>query len=176
MAKRFANILVALSFVMIAPAHASDVEKFAEKIQKLEPWAFADRDEFKAIAADYNRIGKDFQSIPVEDAREIVKQIAAETPDDFDLETASKLYVLLRFYFAVPEYVERSEYRAFGGGWGVPDDGNDRLGVLWPLSVEDEQLKLTSQFRLFKGADYRPLDEFDHFNKKYGPRKKAESN
>jgi hypothetical protein len=172
MSLRITSVLVTYFFCMgLSYAHASEIDKFVETIQRLKPWAYADRDKFKAIADDYNRVGKDFQSVPVEDARQIVKQIADELPVGGDVETASKLYVLLRFYFAVPEYVERSEYRAFGGGWGVPEDDKGRLGTLWPLAVENNELQLTSQFRLFKGAAYRALDEFDHFNKNYGPRK-----
>lgn len=90
----------------------------------------------------------------------------------YDVSAMSRLYVLNRYIFNVPEKA-KFERAAFGGWLGVPYN-SQKVNDLWPLTFDKNgKLSLTEQFRGYSGDDYQALQEFDYFNEKYGLRRKA---
>ena len=90
----------------------------------------------------------------------------------FNVAAMSRLYVLNRYLFNVPEKA-RFEKGTFGGWMGVPAD-SEWINLLWPFTIDEAgTLTLTGQFHGYMGDDYLALQEFDDFNKKYGGRKIA---
>ena len=90
----------------------------------------------------------------------------------FNVAAMSRLYVLNRYLFNVPEKA-RFEKGTFGGWMGVPAD-SESINLLWPFTIDEAgTLTLTGQFHGYMGDDYLALKEFDDFNKKYGGRKIA---
>lgn len=85
-------------------------------------------------------------------------------------EAFSRIFVLNRALFAVPEWVDRSGLQAWGGFVGVPVvDG--RVGLLWPLArTHSGGLVLAHPWRGYMGADYAGVAEFDYFARRFGPR------
>ena|ERR1041384_3360545 len=87
-----------------------------------------------------------------------------------DVASMSRLYVLNRYLFDVPDKVPMGE-RRFGSFFGIPHDSQS-VNEMWPLSVDDKgKLALTGSFKGYFGEEYLPLQEFDYFKEKYGPRK-----
>ena len=89
-----------------------------------------------------------------------------------DVTAMSRLYVLNRYVFNVPEKAS-FERSTFGGWMGVPHD-SQWINLLWPFSVDEKgKLTLTGQPSGYLGDEYKALQEFDYFNEKYGVRRKA---
>ena len=91
--------------------------------------------------------------------------------------SASKLFVLLRLLFDVPEEYPRDEARFFGG-WIIlrvhedeiltmdaptREDGNMMVNLLWPLTYENEQLVLQGTIFAYRGFPYDGMGEYDYF-------------
>jgi len=90
----------------------------------------------------------------------------------FDVSAMSRLYVLNRYVFDVPEKAS-FERSTFGGWMGVPHDSSS-INLLWPFTVDERgKLTLTGQFSGYSGDDYLALQEFDYFKEKYRVRKNA---
>jgi hypothetical protein len=82
----------------------------------------------------------------------------------------SRLYVLNRYLFDVPERVPVGT-RGFAGFKGVPSDAGG-IDELWPFSrTPHGGLVLTGQFKGYNGEDYLAVEEFDYFRHQYGLRK-----
>ena len=81
--------------------------------------------------------------------------------------------MLLRYYFAVPEFEEPKSVKFFVG-FSVPVDDRGKVNVLWPLiPAKDESLHLGNRFGQSLGPPYDALAELEYFAKRYGPRKLA---
>jgi hypothetical protein len=127
------------------------------------------------VKKDWSNLGRQFRRYRVEEARSIVQRLAKEAEAELAkrksvmIDTHNNLYVLNRFYFAVPEWELRSNGKQFGFK-GVPTrDGEENL--LWPLETDsNSQVFLASPFQGYFGAQYDAVGEFDHFNRVYGPR------
>jgi len=85
----------------------------------------------------------------------------------------SKIYVLNRFYFAVPSQEKASNAKYFAGWFGVPLT-NKCVNLLWPLQEGGGgELYLTGVCAGYSGPRYEALKEFDYFSATYGVRKLA---
>lgn len=82
----------------------------------------------------------------------------------------SRIFVLNRYIFAVPEQVPWDSFPGFGS-IAIPGDSSDDLDILWPLSVgADGELELTGTFTIYMGPEYLSVEEFDYFREQYGAR------
>jgi hypothetical protein len=103
--------------------------------------------------------------------RAVTKAFVAECRANgtYTIAAMSKLFVLNRFVFNVPEHAKFSG--PFFGGWeGVPHDERE-MNVMWPLSHgKDGQLELSGAYGGYSGERFRALEEFDFFLRKYGRR------
>jgi hypothetical protein len=93
--------------------------------------------------------------------------------NSYDVDSMSRLYLLNRYIFDVPEKAEFSR-STFGGWMGVPHSSQE-INLLWPLSFDrNGKLALTGRFAGYMGDDYLALEEFDHFKETYGQRPRKE--
>lgn len=103
--------------------------------------------------------------------REAVKHLVINNKE-YDPRLMSKLFLLNRYIFAVPSRCKRKEVRLFGNWNGIPYD-DEYINLLWPFQLMAKgTLDIVSDFRGYYGEAFRPLDEFDYFNKKFGRRKR----
>jgi hypothetical protein len=101
--------------------------------------------------------------------RFVARHISQKT---YDIASMSKLFVLNRFLFAVPEKVKVAA-PFFGGFEGVPYN-QSVMNVMWPLSFSDGgHIRLSGRYSGYSGDNYLAVQEFDFFLKKYGRRKLA---
>jgi hypothetical protein len=90
--------------------------------------------------------------------------------DSYDVSTMSRLYLLNRYIFNVPNKVPLG-LRRFAAFFGMPYD-SQWINELWPLSTDEKgEMVLTGEFRGYFGEVYLALEEFDHFRERYGLRR-----
>jgi hypothetical protein len=109
---------------------------------------------------------------PAELRNILVKYVAGLRADDPDkLGSLSKIFVLNRMFFNVPDDDRLDNVQFFGGWNGVPF-GNGKVNMMWPVSMTKEGgFKIAGYFCGYFGPEYSPLDEFDFLLKRYGKRK-----
>lgn len=142
------------------------VEAVATILESSPAWSQADADRTKILAC-LQRLS-DYESPFL---RAGMKKVVAGriSKKEYDGATMSKLFVLNRFLFAVPEK-EKFAGPFFGGFQGVPYDQHE-MNVMWPLShAKDGQVQLTGRFSGYSGHNHLAVQEFDFFLKKYGRR------
>jgi len=115
------------------------------------------------------RISKyDLETIREAEGQFISKQ--RTLPTGYDVAAMSKLYVLNKYLFALPEEARIDSARFFGGWLGVPHDSDD-VNLLWPFSKsEPDRLSLTGTFGGYNGDDYLALEAFDYYRRTFGRR------
>jgi len=110
------------------------------------------------------------QKFAIPDVRALLVEFVRSVPDGTGrLDQVGKIFVLNRLLFNVPEPRPSRRVDRGHGGWFVPVY-NGRPDMLWLLSFDHGQLKLTGRFVGYSGALYDPLREFDRFECTYGPR------
>jgi hypothetical protein len=85
----------------------------------------------------------------------------------------SKLYLLFRVFFIVPEAISRAEAKVFGG-WnhpsiGRPDESTFQLSWAVQLNAEG-QPEVRGLYKSYRGRPYDAVGEFEHFAKNFGRR------
>ncbi len=172
-----ATVAVAAAWCLLAEPSQAEEDPLNAVLQALEAapgWALMPANEIEQKGAKLMEAMRECAQLPESDLRRLVQRFVAahaDSPISGDEVSAwSKIYVLNRFYFAVPSTEARSEVKIFGGWSGVPQEP-DRLGILWPLEEEpDKTLRLAGTLQGYFGPNYRALEEFDFFSKKYGRR------
>lgn len=100
------------------------------------------------------------------------------------LPSASKLHVLLRLLYDVPEDYPQDQAKFFGGWMSllVREDGSLTMGVpthaygsgtvdlLWPLGYQDGQLVLKNNYFAYSGFPYDGIGEYDYFTSRFALR------
>jgi hypothetical protein len=154
---------------------ASETSDFIARVEASPGWARLNEDELKKHAAEIDKLGRDFQSFSVEEVRDIVTELQKraslkkEQPGE-PIDSMSRVYVLLRFYYDVPEYEDKKKVKFFGGWVGIKER-EERFNILFPLSKDDDgSLHTTGAFQGYMGPGYNAVSESDFFNRRYGPR------
>jgi hypothetical protein len=148
-----------------------------ERVKEASPWTSVTRNDLQGATTELDALGVEFQNFPAQDARAIIEQLSVDAVSDVSpgepFDSWSKMYVLLRYYFRVPQSERAEEVKRFGGWAGVPKNG-EFVDTLWPLKERpDGSLHLNDTFGGYSGARYDALGEFDHFDRMYGPRQGA---
>lgn len=153
---------------------ATEIADFIERVEASPAWAKFNEDELKKHAAEIDKLGQEFQSFSVEEAREIVRELQnlafLKRGLGEPIDSMSRVYVLLRFYYDVPEYEHKDKVKFFGG-WSGIKEREESFNILFPLSKGDDgKLHIVSAFEGYMGSGYNAVSESDFFNRKYGPR------
>ncbi|WP_254507626.1 hypothetical protein [Anatilimnocola floriformis] len=169
--------LMCLGSFAFADNKPDPTAEFVTRVQSASSWTTKTRnDDDLKQAAEYDLLGAEFCNLTPEQARQAVKMledsaVAKESVID-KIESRGRIYVLLRYYFDIPEYESSKKVEYFGGWLGVPQK-SDQVNLLWPLKREKNgQVTLHGRFQGYMGDRYDALGEFDFFNKKYGRRQK----
>jgi hypothetical protein len=148
------------------------MEEIKDVLVKMYPWARLEQNEMdlkKMILIDLKKISK----YSIQEIRSGVKSFIDEcinSKEGYNTDQMSKLYVLNRYLFNLPEYVDINEPR-FAAIRGIPVK-NDKINLLWPLEkIGKNELQITGIFKGYSGESFLALKEFDFFNEKYGVKK-----
>jgi hypothetical protein len=151
---------------------ASDIEKIVEA----PDWTRPEADELinkkvgvergKKILASLEK----YRDLSPEKARQFVALLSS-SGEKHDLNIAGKIYIFNRLYCNVPERVEKTGWKFFGGWGSVPDDGIT-VGALFPLKeTNDGKLELHYVSGSYTGPSYEGIKEFDFLLQRFGKRK-----
>jgi hypothetical protein len=165
--------MVALVLTMLSvSARASDatINRVVRTLETCPAWTSASDDlSRKRILVCLESISKNDLNV-VRMAMERYIRIKMKR-NSYDVDSMSRLYLLNRYIFDVPEKAEFSR-PTFGGWMGVPHSSQE-INLLWPLSFDrNGKLALTGRFAGYLGDDYLALEEFDHFQQTYGERRR----
>ncbi|MBI3586726.1 MAG: hypothetical protein HY088_06320 [Ignavibacteriales bacterium] len=88
------------------------------------------------------------------------------------IDNLSKVYLLLRVIFDVPQSIERKQAKVFGG-WDHPsiEERAEVFNLLWPLELKDSKIQVKGTFSGYHGIIYDAVGEFDFFKAKFKTRK-----
>ena len=100
----------------------------------------------------------------VEQALENFQKTHQSVSDD------SKLFLILRVAFDLPESVSPGAILRFGGWLDASGSGNMETNAAWPISWNTSSPKLVAGFTLFEGSRYDARLEYQYFLKKYAMR------
>ena len=149
-------------------------QEFIKLLDAAPAWGLMSSDDLGIKGPQLDKVGAEFQRLSPKTARDIVMRYSdicgKRTGNGEPTTSLSKLYVLLRFYFAVPRTAPSAGASYFGGWIGVPQSGG-YTSPLWPLEESaNGTVYIAGTLKGYNGAIYDAAGEFDSFAKKYGPR------
>lgn len=134
------------------------------KILKLSPWSTR---HYKKEAWDRMiKTAKLLQETSPGIVKKALEQFIRRTmwEDDSDQQW-SKVFLLLRVMFLLPE-AEDPSHACFFGGWVIPwrvSKIESEVNLGWPVLWEGNTPKLVSEFNGYKGPPYRGEDEYMYY-------------
>jgi hypothetical protein len=162
-------IFLLLIHIGISQADQFDVDSAVKDIIAAPDWTVMNEKSLLIEGDKIIKILAKYCDLPSNNVRMLIQKLS-ESGDEFNLSIGSKIYILNRMFFNVPEIADRSGWKFFGGWAGVPINGS-RVSALFPLSITDDGLtKIKNVFGGYSGASYRGLEEFDFFLERYGRR------
>jgi hypothetical protein len=122
---------------------------------------------------------EEIRQYPLDVVRAGIKQYVSkkqESATGYDVAEMSRLYLLNKYIFVIPEKVPFGLARFFGGWSGIPH-GSEGTELLWPFSKNpDGTLSLTGDFGGYNGPKYAAIDAFDYYREVFGKRKMHNQN
>lgn len=152
---------------------AFDVEVAVNEIAAAPSWSRMSPERRLIDAPILLRILEKYLKLEPADARKLVERLAEVSKKDQDTRSSidGNIYVFNRLYCNVPEKVEQTTWKFFGGWVGVPLK-DSVVDAMYPLTPgKDRKLELTGSFRGYFGPQYRGLSEFDFLLDRFGKRK-----
>lgn len=152
-----------------AAPQEQNVKKAVEIIDGVPPWSAK---EYKAADLDaLLAAARQVAGLPLDDVRKAVAHLCdpGRSPQG-SLESASRVFVILRATFQVPAIIEVAKAKSFGG-WVRPDAAPGKYLLLWPLKDQDGRIVGVENFRGYFGASYDGASEFDFFRSQFAIRK-----
>jgi hypothetical protein len=136
-------------------------------IETVPPWTSHCGD---AQAVQLRSAARQIQKFAPAEIREGIQDfLNVHREDDDYLASLSKVYVLLRAVFNVPQEISREEAKTFGG-WVHPSvlQKSGSYDLMWPLGLnEKSEVIFVGQFEGYFGSEYDAMGEFDYFSSKY---------
>jgi hypothetical protein len=84
----------------------------------------------------------------------------------------TKLFLINRYIFNVPEWENSERARTYGGFFPIPRE-NGKVNVMWPLAINRSgEVELIGQSVGYLGDRFLAVEEFDFFLQEHGRRPK----
>ncbi len=113
---------------------------------------------------------KELQTYPKADLREALDGFyGTKGPNSFNLEEDAKTFILLRIYFGVPEQIQKSSAKFFGGFVFPENNSEIYYNFVWPLVFNNGIIEKIGSCGFGSGV-YDVLGEFDFFDSTFGVR------
>ena len=148
----------------------SSSEALAKKIQACPAWSEEDIKKME-VKIKIQSCLTEIAEHDITLIREALSKLLSD--DDVSTATLSRVFLLNRFLFEVPES-SSLDYKIFGGWVGIPIDAG-KINRLWPISRDAKgNLIIVGEFGGYFGHRYQALEEFDWFHHTFGLRKKTD--
>jgi hypothetical protein len=146
-----------------------EVEVIASQILSCPAWDEIEKGYIKKVESKITKCLALVSEHDITILRKALVILFSQYPQDTSL--WSRVFLLNRYLFRVPEK-SPIDGNLFGGWAGVPIE-NGLVNRLWPFSYDGQNnLQLVGEFEGYFGNSYRGVDEFDYFQRKFGPRRK----
>lgn len=150
--------------------HTLDQKRFADLLVKIRPWQSALKEDYKT--QDWDRLVETAQIVQKFTPSSVRNVLEESQTNQIGLDD-SKVYLLFRVMFALPEHAPAKEQ--FGFGWWIqtefPDESpinkDGTVNLAWPISWNNGRPHLISGFQGYEGPPYRAAPEFDYLMKHY---------
>ena len=163
---------ILIFFYFILRATLVGAEDVAAILRNVPAWTSISPSDDRSARLLCEELGPVLKVDPDKLRADLVRYIRIHEHDENALDEQSKIFVLNRMFFDVPSSDRQEDAQFFGGWRGVPLI-NGRVNLMWPVGIDRYgQLVLVGRFGGYFGPNYRPLEEFDFFRKKYGIRVK----
>jgi len=145
-------------------------QRFLDLLATIRPWQSALKEDYKA--QDWDRLvetARIMQKFTPSSVQNVLKESQTNNIGFDD----SKVYLLFRVMFALPEHAPAREL--FGFGWWVqmefpdetPNNKDGTVNLAWPISWNNGKPLLVSGFQGYQGPPYDAVAEFDYLLKHY---------
>jgi hypothetical protein len=120
------SVILAYSTALLQPEprQSEELTAFLTSAEAISTWASTKVDKDGVQAAEYSRVGEQFQRLSPEDARKavsILEERAMKKDSVLEQHRAlSRIYVLTRYYINVPEFEVESKVKSFGSFDSIP--------------------------------------------------------
>lgn len=182
--QRIILLLILLTVAFIGCKKSDDVcpmeaKEIVEKLETCPAWSeiYPSSEMYPDNAKARKQIVKLLEEIrqyPLDIVRTGIAEYVSKKQNSatgYNVAEMSRLYLLNKYIFAIPEKVPFGLLRFLGGWLGTPYDSEGR-DVLWPFSKSsDGTLLLTGDFGGYKGPKYAAIDAFDYYHRVFGKRK-----
>ncbi len=153
----------------------SHVDEVVALIKSSPAWSDifeTDKETTQPILSNLEKISRYDTSIIREAVRSFIQGKIHGGKDDYGVDDMSRIFLLNRYIFDIPEKNNPLQKVTTYGGWrGRPLDGKT-VNLLWPFTLDaDKKLQLVINFKGYGGVPYRGLEEFDEFSKNFSRRK-----
>jgi hypothetical protein len=155
-----------------APGPNSDTTRTADglvtSLRRAPGWASIGRDgagERRELLEALTSVAKDRPEV----VRQAIVAYLTEEGSERHVDMWSKVYILNRIMFAVPQSEQIGKVEYFGGWVGAPHD-TVHWNLLWPVGIDDGVMRIDGDFSGYFGPEYRAIAEFDRFQGMYGLR------
>ena len=137
-------------------------DPFAVNMSELKPWTAEDFNEEDLSA--YMTYSREISSMSDQTLIENFEMF--EKIVEGDIDELSKLFILSRILYLVPDYYALSDSKVFGG-WIRPLPEGESFNLLWPLGSEDGELLLKSRFMGYNGSEYDAVGNLKYFIERF---------
>jgi hypothetical protein len=152
-----------------------DNESLAMKIGHLRPWS-GDGIMSPSDWRSYITVARQLQNESLDGAKAVITEYEAlaEERGDSMINVESRLFLLLRVVFDLPEQAPESNRRLFIGWTNWPEvDRSGNVNMAWPVKWTNGVPSLMAKCHGRLGPPYDAIGEFSHFHRYYRLRKLA---
>jgi hypothetical protein len=166
-------VLHSISCLMAEGDHDASVNRFVDVLKEIGKRKHFDLTQ-DALKREIIDLGSKIALLDRSHARLIIANYLTYLKDlkvDEQMNGYMLIYIVNRIYFAVPEWIPKSEFRPFGGfvGWHRYDD--EKVNIRFPLNISpDGRMTIEAGNTSYMGPPYQGLAEFDFFSSKYPSR------
>lgn len=155
--------------ILILSCNSPKALSLEEEYNSLKTWP-TEGDLTNSDWNNYVRIAKLVQNTDSELVKKsmdaFISKITIDDPRD---EYESKLFLLMRVVFKLPEAAPKEDLRSFKGwnNWSSSYLETDRANLSWPVSWKNGNPSLLSNYSGSEGLPYSASSEYEYFLKKY---------
>ena len=154
-------------------ADSLDAKKLAEMLSNIDPWPERSTNYSEASWKQLISVARIIQKSDQTSVEDVLRSYQAIQPNSIDgIRNDSKIYLLLRIIFELPESAPLSKDRLFFAGWVTMKTEFNKDGTVnlaWPLFWNQGHPRLVSGFIGLQGLDarYKAAEEYHYFKDRY---------
>jgi hypothetical protein len=147
------------------------VPDFLSAFRRLTPWRHDSRFSEEDISA-YERAARLVQRASPADVARALREFQAQSDPATRIDDETRLFLLLRFLFDLPEHAPAAQRRSYWGwvNWPAPDAAGN-VNLSWPLSFDGERPVLLAGFEGAEGSTDAVAEEYEDLRTRFPLRK-----